>query len=395
MAGTTEGAPNSPGAGSGDLSKTDVIDYATKKRESSTQPTETRKKRKVQFEEVADAQDEEQDENDSPPKRDPGDEYDAMVEHSKAQNKKNSIDLMAVDSILNEAPDASETSDDKSDDTTEERSDEVAEERSDEVAERSDEMAQGISNVIQPQLVPSGPAFSATPLGQNLGSNLSQKRKKIPRLSPTLVSDASVFGPSSNMEDENRDAGDAREDANGRERAEGEIEGSTKEEQPSVSDDRVHVSDASTTNEFSVTGDIKPPHVLGDKQPNNPGESKQSTSTNGSSEQIIPASILEKGIISFFYRPRVGLKGDPQSIDDIGRSYFTLRPVLSSEETIPEIPMRDDSSAYLLSLTKNIWPKSGQDKSLCFVDGVDMTVEDLRTRFFGYVFMFLLSLLYY
>ncbi|CAD6443222.1 24ea56d7-69f9-4a0f-ba56-fd62ac993fc7 [Sclerotinia trifoliorum] len=302
----------------------DVIDYAAKKRESSTQPTETRKKRRVQ--------DEEKDENDSPQKIDPT------------------------------APDASETSDDKLDDKSE---------------ERSNGMAEGRSNQIQPQLVPSGPAVGVIPPGQNFGSSLSQKRGGItPRLSPTLVNDASVFYRLSNRENENHHKGDITEDANSRERAEEDIEGSTKGDNPSVSNDRVHVPDASTTNEFSVTGDIKPSHV--------PGESIQPTITNDSSERLIPASILEKGIISFFYRPRVGLKGDSQSVEDIAQTYFMLRPILSIKETIPEIPVREDSNtACLLSLPKKIWPKSGQDKSLCFVDGANMTVKELQNRFNG------------
>ncbi|KAJ8064090.1 hypothetical protein OCU04_007925 [Sclerotinia nivalis] len=328
----------------------DVIDYATKKRESSTQPTEARKKRKVRSDGGANVQDGEE-ENDSPNKTDSSDEYEAMVEHAKAQNKNNPIDLKDVNTLLNEAPDASETSDDKSDEKAEEKS-----------GER------------KPQFVPSGPVISAIPPGQNIGSSLSQKRAgKAPKLSPTLVNDASVFPLLNNAENESHHTGDTTEDADGSEMTEEDIGGSSKVEESSIPDDWVYVPDASTINESIVTDDIKPAHVL---------EDKQSTITNDSSKRSIPASILEKGIIYFCYRHRVGLEGAPQGIEDIARSYFVLRP-LPLEAKIPKGPLKDDSNACLLSLPKKVWPKSEQDKFLCFVDGVGMTIQELKNRFSG------------
>ena len=43
-------------------------------------------------------------------------------------------------------------------------------------------------------------------------------------------------------------------------------------------------------------------------------------------EAKIPSSILEKGIIYFFFRGRVGVE-DPQGIEDVARSYIVLRPL--------------------------------------------------------------------
>lgn len=43
-------------------------------------------------------------------------------------------------------------------------------------------------------------------------------------------------------------------------------------------------------------------------------------------EAKIPSSILEKGIIYFFFRGRVGIE-DPQGIEDVARSYIVLRPL--------------------------------------------------------------------
>lgn len=43
-------------------------------------------------------------------------------------------------------------------------------------------------------------------------------------------------------------------------------------------------------------------------------------------EQAQPSNVLEKGVIYFFTRGRVGVE-DPDSVQDIARSYFVLRPL--------------------------------------------------------------------
>lgn len=43
-------------------------------------------------------------------------------------------------------------------------------------------------------------------------------------------------------------------------------------------------------------------------------------------EAAIPSSILEKGVIYFFYRARVGVT-ELQGIEDVARSYLVLRPL--------------------------------------------------------------------
>ena len=43
-------------------------------------------------------------------------------------------------------------------------------------------------------------------------------------------------------------------------------------------------------------------------------------------EEAQPSNVLEKGVIYFFTRGRVGVE-DPDSVQDIARSYFVLRPL--------------------------------------------------------------------
>lgn len=87
-------------------------------------------------------------------------------------------------------------------------------------------------------------------------------------------------------------------------------------------------------------------------------EKKESApTTNGDAvepkarEDDVPSSILEKGIVYFFFRPRVNIT-DPQSTNDIARSYLVLRPLphgaALSEGTIPE-----GNNSRLIALPKS------------------------------------------
>jgi hypothetical protein len=109
------------------------------------------------------------------------------------------------------------------------------------------------------------------------------------------------------------------------------------------------------------------------------------TSNNESSIQDaeraaeIPSSILEKGIIYFFFRGRVGVE-DPQGIEDVARSYIILRP-LPIGAKLGEGPLEDSGKARLLALPKKMLPKSKQDRFLIFVEKPSAFIKDLRDQF--------------
>lgn len=93
----------------------------------------------------------------------------------------------------------------------------------------------------------------------------------------------------------------------------------------------------------------------------------------------IPSSILEKGIIYFFFRGRVGVE-DPQGLEDIARSYIVLRP-LSLGAKLGDGPLEDTGNARLLALPKKMLPKSKQDRFLMFVEQPKASIKDLREHF--------------
>lgn len=93
-----------------------------------------------------------------------------------------------------------------------------------------------------------------------------------------------------------------------------------------------------------------------------------------------PSNILEKGIIYFFTRGRVGVD-DPDNVQDLQRSYFVLRP-LPPGAKLGDGVVEDMKNNRLLALPKKVWPKSGQDKFMVFVEKAKATMVDLKENFF-------------
>ena len=74
----------------------------------------------------------------------------------------------------------------------------------------------------------------------------------------------------------------------------------------------------------------------------------------------MPSTILEKGIIYFFFRARVGID-EPQGVKDIARSYLVLRPLPLSAK-LGEGPLEETHQNRLLALPKKVLPVSHQDR---------------------------------
>lgn len=64
----------------------------------------------------------------------------------------------------------------------------------------------------------------------------------------------------------------------------------------------------------------------------------------------VPSNILEKGIIYFFFRGRVGID-DPSSVDDLQRSYFVLRPI-EKDAKLSEGIIGDAGNSRLIAIPK-------------------------------------------
>ena len=93
-------------------------------------------------------------------------------------------------------------------------------------------------------------------------------------------------------------------------------------------------------------------------------------------EQSTPSSILEKGIIYFFFRGRVNID-EPSDVDDIARSYIVLRP-LPHGAKLGDGPIGDAGNNRLLALPKKVLPVSPKDRFMVFVEKPSASMEEIK-----------------
>lgn len=99
----------------------------------------------------------------------------------------------------------------------------------------------------------------------------------------------------------------------------------------------------------------------------------------GARDQDVPSSILEKGIIYFFFRARVNVN-DPQDTNDIARSYMVMRPIPHGAK-LSDGPIGDEGNCRLLALPKKVLPVSGKDRFMVFVEKAKTSFKELKESF--------------
>ncbi|ROW13862.1 hypothetical protein VPNG_03653 [Cytospora leucostoma] len=92
-----------------------------------------------------------------------------------------------------------------------------------------------------------------------------------------------------------------------------------------------------------------------------------------------PSSILEKGIIYFFFRGRVGID-HPEGVSDLARSYFILRPI-PKDAKLGEGPIGDAGNSRLIAIPKKTLPQSGRDRWIAFVEKTGASFDQLKEEF--------------
>ncbi len=94
-------------------------------------------------------------------------------------------------------------------------------------------------------------------------------------------------------------------------------------------------------------------------------------------EESTPSSILEKGLIYFFFRGRVGIE-EPSDVDEIARSYIVLRPIPHGAK-LGEGPIGDDGNNRLLALPKKVLPASPKDRFMVFVEKTNVSIDEIKS----------------
>jgi hypothetical protein len=137
---------------------------------------------------------------------------------------------------------------------------------------------------------------------------------------------------------------------------------------------------------------VEPKNEAGDKEaeakaePTEPKEETKPAETNGDAvepkardDDDIPSTILEKGVIYFFFRPRVNVD-DPQDIKDVARSFLVMRP-LPLDAKLGDGPIGDEGNCRLLMLPKKVLPKSARDRFITFVEKSKTSFAELKETF--------------
>ncbi|KAI2640277.1 hypothetical protein GGS21DRAFT_548439 [Xylaria nigripes] len=108
-------------------------------------------------------------------------------------------------------------------------------------------------------------------------------------------------------------------------------------------------------------------------------QKKDAAVKDDSRKDAVPANILEKGIIYFFFRGRVNIK-EPSDVGEIQRSYMILRP-LEKDAKLEEGTVQDSGNNRLIAVPKKVFPRSGKDRWIAFVEKSKTTLETLKEQF--------------
>jgi hypothetical protein len=120
-----------------------------------------------------------------------------------------------------------------------------------------------------------------------------------------------------------------------------------------------------------------------EKRPKSKEEGKDATSAvepqgRGESEAP-PSSILEKGIIYFFFRGRVNVD-KPSDVNEIARSYILLRPI-ERDAKLGSGPIGDAGNSRVCVIPKKTLPQSGRDRWIGFVEKAGASFRQLKDEF--------------
>ncbi|OOQ85015.1 BTB domain transcription factor [Penicillium brasilianum] len=159
----------------------------------------------------------------------------------------------------------------------------------------------------------------------------------------------------------------------------------TKEKQPEQSEEKVE-PDAEVDNVSAKSpkeGEEAPAAPTSTPQPGAQLERNVESGIRNSEEREdkVSSNVLEKGIIYFFFRPRVNVE-DPEGVEDVARSFFVLRPMpLGAELGSGQGPVDKDARCRLLMLPKKKFPTSGKERDMGFVEKTNQSMKDLQENF--------------
>ena len=149
--------------------------------------------------------------------------------------------------------------------------------------------------------------------------------------------------------------------------------GASKDEEPKKNGFETLMSASDNEGKEDTNKKNATPEGTGSKVP----PSANAVEESSERAQSTPSSILEKGIIYFFFRGRVGID-EPSSPTEIARSYIILRPIPHSS-ALGDGPIGDAKNVRLLALPKKVLPLSPKDRFMVFVEKSAATMDDIKS----------------
>lgn len=126
------------------------------------------------------------------------------------------------------------------------------------------------------------------------------------------------------------------------------------------------------------TGKDEDKHVTEDGTGSKVSKAENAVEESSKREEVTPSNILEKGIIYFFFRGRVGTK-ELTDVNDIARSYIALRP-LPHGAKLGDGPIGDAGNNRMLALPKKVLPVSPKDRFMTFVEKANVSMDDIKSQ---------------
>lgn len=116
-----------------------------------------------------------------------------------------------------------------------------------------------------------------------------------------------------------------------------------------------------------------------DKKPKSDAKNEDNAVETEARSGTIPSTVLEKGIIYFFFRGRVGID-HPERVSDIARTHFLLRPI-PLDAKLGDGPIGDAGNSRLVAVPKKVLPQSGKDRWIAFVEKTNASFSELKKDF--------------
>lgn len=133
-------------------------------------------------------------------------------------------------------------------------------------------------------------------------------------------------------------------------------------EEPKESKGKGEISDTEILEAADATGD-KGKYIEDRSEEQLKAESKSAVSVSLAREAKVEKSpIMEKGIMYFFFRPKVAVE-HAESLDDVQRSYIILRPLPLGAE-LKDGKVQDEGNNRLIVVPKKKLPVRGYEKFL-------------------------------